>query len=317
MSNSDCVCCGFSLEKLMPLVDAKSKDVLSIGRCGQCGLYQQQPMPSTEELEIYYSHNYRQDYKAAYQPAIKYVVRAGKVAIERLEWIGTSITVNRGSKLLDVGAGGGEFVYCASQLGYDAKGIEPNLGYSEFAKDQYGVEIETAMLGELRPASFDIVTMFHVLEHMGEPRGVSRCIHTTLKPGGFLVVEVPNILQFDASPHNIFFKAHLTYFSLTSLKTLFSAEFDLVAVEDQGNLKAIFRKREAPLDQVSIPSVDCLTREVSLFSQKGWLTYLIRGKGYTKFLRNVLRNVAEERYVSHSPKHVLDTLINQSVRGLK
>lgn len=311
MSNSKCVCCGFGLENLAPLADAKSKDILSIGRCGRCGLYQQHPMPSTEELEIYYSHNYRQDYKAAFEPAIKYVVRAGKVALERLKWIGSSVKVSPGSRLLDVGAGGGEFVYCASQLGYDAQGIEPNLGYSEFAKDQYGVDIETAMLGDLHPASFDMVTMFHVLEHMAEPREVSRRIHTTLRPGGLLVVEVPNILQFDASPHNIFFKAHLTYFSLTALKTLFSAEFDLIAAEDKGNLKAIFRRREVPLDQILIPSADCLFRERSLFARKGWITYLTQGNGHTKFVRNVLRGFSEKRYINHGPKQVLDGLISE------
>jgi len=311
--NSMCVCCGSNLERLASRADAKSSDVLSIGRCGKCGLYQQHPMPSTEELEIYYSHNYRQDYKAAFEPKIKYVARAGKVALERLRWIGTLVKVTQGLKLLDVGAGGGEFVYCASQLGYDASGIEPNVGYSEFAKIQYGVEIRTAMLGGLHPSSFDVVTMFHVLEHMAKPREVSRSIYSTLKPGGFLVVEVPNILQLDASPHNIFFKAHLTYFSLTALRTVFSAEFDLVASEDKGNLKAIFQKREAPLDEIVLPSTNCLAQELSLFSRKGWITYLFQGRGYTKLLRNIQRHFTEKRFTNHSPKHVLDSLISESL----
>ena len=196
--------------------DAKSKSPLAISFCSDCSLVQQQEIPSDEELKIYYSHNYRQDYKSTYSPKPKYVRRAGITALDRIKFLESHVQLSN-QVLLDIGAGGGEFVYMAQKRGLRSKGIEPNLGYSSFSKEQYGVEVKTAMLSDVQDSSADIVTLFHVFEHMAKPLDVMKKLYSSIKDGGYLFIEVPNILQADASPHNIYFKAPLFYYSKFTL----------------------------------------------------------------------------------------------------
>ena len=68
-------------------VDAKSSERLLVSMCEKCGLIQQIPIPIDDELRIYYSHNYRKDYKNVYTPKSKHVYRAGKTAIQRIKFL--------------------------------------------------------------------------------------------------------------------------------------------------------------------------------------------------------------------------------------
>jgi transcription elongation factor Elf1 len=70
-----CKLCGASEADFSDHKDAKSKEILSIAFCQSCGLVQQAEIPSDEALKIYYSHNYRTDYKNTYKPKLKYVFR--------------------------------------------------------------------------------------------------------------------------------------------------------------------------------------------------------------------------------------------------
>ena len=211
------MCCLCQSESLSGFIrpDAKSSERIALGECARCGHVQQVNMPSPEELATYYSHHYRSDYKAVHVPKKKHVHRAGRVALERLQMLQNFQESRR--SLLDVGAGGGEFVYLASKRGWTATGIEPNLGYSEFARNEYGVEVRTGSLGDAAFEPVDVVTMFHVLEHMPDPQASVQRVYERLTPQRFFFVEVPNLIQKDSSPHNIFFKAHVQYFNKDTL----------------------------------------------------------------------------------------------------
>lgn len=287
--------------------DAKSKSPLSISFCNDCSLVQQQEIPSDEELKIYYSHNYRQDYKSTYSPKAKYVRRAGMTALDRIRFLESYIPLSN-QVLLDIGAGGGEFVYMAQKRGLQSKGIEPNLGYSIFSKEQYGVEVKTAMLSDVQDSSADIVTLFHVFEHMAKPLEVMKKLYSSIKDGGYLFIEVPNILQADASPHNIYFKAHLFYYSKFTLACAASQYFDVVKVEDKGNLKVLFKKKSQPSEKISSVQADQIQFSQNRIKQKGWFEYLFNGKGVIKPLLRVDRVVTESFIKKTSPKEILDSL---------
>lgn len=122
-------------------MDAKSQETLHVAICKGCGLVQQDPIPSEQELHHFYTHNYRVDYKKTYTPKPKHVYRAGMAGLDRLRFLKRNGLA--GGKLLDIGAGGGEFVYLSKRSGYRSVGVEPNIGYSEFAKSQYGVQVTT------------------------------------------------------------------------------------------------------------------------------------------------------------------------------
>jgi 2-polyprenyl-3-methyl-5-hydroxy-6-metoxy-1,4-benzoquinol methylase len=290
-----------------PQNDAKSKSLLAISFCNDCSLVQQAEIPSDEELKIYYSHNYRQDYKSTYSPKPKYVRRAGMTALDRIKFLESHLPLSN-KVLLDIGAGGGEFVYMAQKRGLQSKGIEPNLGYSTFSKEQYGVEVKTAMLSDVQDSSADIVTLFHVFEHMAKPLEVMKKLYSSIKDGGYLFIEVPNILQADASPHNIYFKAHLFYYSKYTLACAASQYFDVIKVEDKGNLKVLFKKKAQPSENISSVQIDQLEFSQSRIKQKGWFEYLFNGKGILKPFLRIDRVVTELFIKKSSPKELLDSL---------
>lgn len=155
-----------------------------MSQCDECGLVQQTVPPTDEALRIWYSHHYRRDYKSTIEPRPKHVRRAGLAALDRLRFLDAAAGPSRGRRLMDVGAGGGEFVYLASRSGYAARGLVPNVGYSDFARRHYDVDVRTAGIEQLAPGCADLVTMFHVLEHLDDPGAAFARIHAALADGG-------------------------------------------------------------------------------------------------------------------------------------
>lgn len=305
-----CALCNGRRVSVFRRKDAKSKGVLNLGLCSGCGLVQQTSIPKQEELLTYYSHNYRKDYKQTYHPKAKHVWRAGNVAMDRLSFLRAhSPYPILGRSLVDVGAGGGEFVYLAKRAGFDAHGLEPNVGYSQFAREAYDVEVTTADISRLPESGTDLVTLFHVLEHLPNPRESIKQIFNALKPNGLLLIEVPNILQKDASPSNIFFKAHIFYFSIGTLQKLTEPYFELVASDDSGNLRALFKRRE---DEIPATPTDCarVGREIDEFRRNGWFTYLTIGRGALKPFYRIERLIAEITVKDAPPKTLLDSIFD-------
>ena len=286
--------------------DAKSAEKLPMALCQTCGLVQQVNLPTDEELSIYYSNNYREDYKGTHKPKLKYVHRAGKTAKERLGFIERAGINSSRNRLLDIGAGGGEFCYTAEKAGFLAQGIEPHRGYSEFARDEYGVDIRTDEIAELENEQADVVTMFHVFEHLAHPTSVMRKVWEVLSLQGHLVIEVPNIHQANTSPHNIYFKAHLFYYSRFSLMAAASQFFELVHVEDKGNLLMAFRKRAVPLHDIVMPSSAQIKFTQTRLRQKGWGEYLFAGGGLLKPVARIKRIIDESCLNRSRPKDILD-----------
>jgi 2-polyprenyl-3-methyl-5-hydroxy-6-metoxy-1,4-benzoquinol methylase len=100
----------------------------------------------------------------------------------------------RSGRLLEVGVARGDFLAEAQRAGFEPLGIEPEPGAAEVAKRRSGVEV---MVGwaeevELPSAAFDVVCLWHVLEHIPEPRPVLEALLASLRPGGLLFCEVPN-----------------------------------------------------------------------------------------------------------------------------
>lgn len=305
-----CELCSSDNRINLQKIDAKNNAQLNIYYCSDCSFVQQKNIPSDEQLNIYYSHNYRQDYKSIYSPKPKYVHRAGLAAIDRIKFLESHIQLSN-QTLLDIGAGGGEFVYIANKRGLQARGIEPNVGYSEFSKEEYGVEVKTAMLSEVEDASADILTLFHVFEHMAKPHEVMKKLYASIKDNGYLFIEVPNILQADASPHNIYFKAHLFYYSRFTLNSLASRYFELVKVDDRGNLKMLFRKKTIPSENFELPTAENIDLAKNRMRQKGWLEYLFIGGGILKPFSRIEKMIIESQVKKMSPKMILDNLYEQ------
>lgn len=99
-----------------------------------------------------------------------------------------------GTTLLDVGCAGGAFLVAAREYGFAATGVEPSRWLAESGRSQYGVDIRDGILspGMFPDASFDVITLWDVIEHVAEPAALLATIHRLLKPEGRLLVNYPD-----------------------------------------------------------------------------------------------------------------------------
>jgi 2-polyprenyl-3-methyl-5-hydroxy-6-metoxy-1,4-benzoquinol methylase len=129
--------------------------------------------------------------------------------------------------LLDIGAGTGDFLAVAKQNGWQTMGIEPNDKAKRIAQNK-GVElIEATSL--LPDHSIDVITMWHVLEHVPNVENQIKELRRLLKPNGCIIIAVPNFNSYDAKYYDSFWAAfdvprHLWHFSKKSIKSLFERE---------------------------------------------------------------------------------------------
>ncbi len=129
-------------------------------------------------------------------------------------------------RLLDLGCGWGHFLTVAREHGWEPYGVEPLAGHALYARARTGATVVTDVLREdtFPPAFFDAVTAFQVFEHLPDPAGDLERLHRMLKPGGVILIEVPNIATWSVhllrQHHRHFVPDHLTFFSPRTLAAL-------------------------------------------------------------------------------------------------
>jgi 2-polyprenyl-3-methyl-5-hydroxy-6-metoxy-1,4-benzoquinol methylase len=100
----------------------------------------------------------------------------------------------RKGRLLDVGTAAGAFVAVARSRGWEVEACEPNRWLAEWGRQHYGIPIRvgTVFDQDYERASFDVVTLWDVIEHTPDPRALLDCCRDLLKPGGVLIVNYPD-----------------------------------------------------------------------------------------------------------------------------
>lgn len=129
--------------------------------------------------------------------------------------------------LLDIGAGTGDFLLVAKNNNWNTVGIEPSVKAKAIAKAK-GVELKSD-LSEFEDNYFDVITMWHVLEHVPNLENQIKELKRLLKPNGSILIAVPNFKSFDANYYKEFWAAydvprHLWHFSKTAIQKLFAKE---------------------------------------------------------------------------------------------
>ncbi|MGA3286464.1 MAG: class I SAM-dependent methyltransferase [Bacteroidota bacterium] len=214
-----CPCCDFS--------GAKPKFKVStfiVVKCLSCSLvYLGNPPKGDGLYDEYYSD--REPSSDAYRydssdPALRELYEINQQRIKNIKLFKTD------GKLLDIGCGRGQFLKTASEHGYYADGIDVSERAVAYARREYGRNAEVRMLAEVVASGeqFDVVTLWHVLEHFINPYEALWQISTLLKRGGICVVEVPNLHSFKfmmsktkwhGGNHPLF---HRTFFSAKTLR---------------------------------------------------------------------------------------------------
>jgi len=200
-------------------------------RCPDCGGVFTNPRPKEENMarfyksEAYISHYDQKEtvFKKIYFWARAYMLKRKARLIKKL-----NLTQGR---LLDVGCGTGAFASYMQKTGFIVMGVEPDQKAREIALSK-GVNAVEAMLGPGNNSGqgFDLITMWHVLEHHANPLAGLKRYYEQLVEGGYLIVAVPQFESFDALFYKSFWAAydlprHLVHFNKGSL---------ILAAESQG-----------------------------------------------------------------------------------
>lgn len=233
--DAPCPLCGSTvgsgvpfLEAPDPLPPAGTGLVFAVVKCGRCGLTFTNPRPGERAIARFYPADY-QPHRRPGQMRRSRPVRPlwgrlfGRPCAERrgaLPWAGAG-------RLLDFGCGGGSFLKTMADQGWAVTGLDASVGAVEAVRSQHGL---TALVGtlphpDLRPGSFDVVTMWHSLEHVHRPLDLLREAFRLLVPGGKLIVATPNI---EGLPYRVFGKSwfgldlprHLTHFTPATLTAM-------------------------------------------------------------------------------------------------
>ena len=163
--------------------------------CASCGLAYIANPPTTDELAEIYSaaSDYHTDLM---RPGSDEFIRMGHVADHHLRRL-LALTGAHGkdARLLDAGCSAGLFLDRARARGFDVAGVEFSDDSAAFARAHFGLSVHTGTLHDLAaPAgSYDVVTMFDVLEHVPDPAADIAVAHSLLKPGGLFLLSTPNI----------------------------------------------------------------------------------------------------------------------------
>jgi len=227
-------------------------DGLDIVRCKQCGLEFVNPIPDNDLLEKIYKKEMLEETTADayYEQYIKERKNRSKsyerVAHKRLELIEKQ--KGEKGKLLDIGCGAGFFMKTASSRGWDVAGIELLPEYIEFAKNElgltqvYGKPLESLNLPD---NSFDVVTLWDLIEHLQNPAETLNEIHRVLRPEGIIVIWTPNSLNAAYMKEKWMgytILTHLYFFSVAPLKSMLShVGFSTIFIQTNKSRKGMFQ----------------------------------------------------------------------------
>ncbi|MCX7981603.1 MAG: class I SAM-dependent methyltransferase [Syntrophales bacterium] len=215
-----CILCGGTERK--KLLDNRGWSVYA---CQTCGLGILDPRPDKEELSRLYAESY---FTVNYGPLPELGSREmGKRLSQETHRIRFFRRYLKRGKILDIGCGMGYFLLACRQKGYEVRGLDISENSASHCKSKFGLEVYIGTVEEanFEPESFDLITMWHFLEHTPNP---SRCLEKVrlwLKKGGLVAIDVPNYESTDAKAGGENWKGwqipfHLYHFTPHTIKEL-------------------------------------------------------------------------------------------------
>ena len=231
--DTPCPLCGHDrVAMLLEAPDAVPADGdglwFAVVRCEHCGTAYTNPRPTPATIGRFYPP----DYRPHRRPRKMETARPSRPVRSLL--LGRPCNERRGTlpwhgrgRLLDFGCGGGGFLKRMADQGWEVTGLDAAVGAVRQIQEELGLKALVGSLPhpELPPGSFDVVTMWHSLEHVHRPLAILREAYRLLVPGGKLVVATPNIESlpfywFGSSWFGLDLPRHLTHFTPKTLRAM-------------------------------------------------------------------------------------------------
>lgn len=229
-----------------------SDETFTIVRCRECKLVYVNPRPPKDTISRYYPNNYRT--RKLLKPAlierkIKTFRTKRRALFFKNPWF---MDFPPNTNVLDIGCGAGELLLRLRELGCNAYGIDIDEITSKYLREVMNLNVITCDIESgisFQSDFFDVIVMRHSLEHVYNPVHVMREVRRTLKPGGLLIVGVPNIDSFisrvtGACWGDLDIPRHLFHFTTFTISTLLrNAGFSIENIHHEMRARRISLER--------------------------------------------------------------------------
>lgn len=226
--NNKCPWCGSEKAQINLWLKDEflTKEDFHICECLNCGLLYTMPRPDKDKIgayyksEAYYSH---QENKKGFIP--KVYERVKSINLKHKYRLATNGM--QPGKLLDIGCGVGDFLHTAEMHGWECIGVEPSEDAKTIAqKRMKGTIITSEELEGFPDGAFDVITMWHVLEHVDDLKWQVAQLQRLVKPFGRVIIALPNYKSFDGQFYKEHWAAydvprHLNHFNRITLSKIF------------------------------------------------------------------------------------------------
>lgn len=217
-----CPVCGSS--ELTPFLSCEdfltTKETFDIDKCKSCGFALTQDFPCEDQIASYYDAPAYISHSDTQKGVINTLYHwARKIALKSKSKIVARYVSKKTGMLLDIGSGTGYFLNKMKEQKWIVSGIEKSEAARKYAKQKFNIDCQSSeYLYDIPPKTKDVITMWHVLEHMEHLNIVMERLHTILKDDGVAIIALPNKDSFDARYYKQYWAAydvprHLWHFS--------------------------------------------------------------------------------------------------------
>lgn len=203
--------------------------VYTLVKCRRCTLVYLDPRPAEAVSAKFYTHAEYNPFVSTQESKSTFGELYSRIRAHNNRWKRRQIEKAKpaGRRLLDLGCGTGEFLYEMAQADWQVRGVERDKRAAAYAIEQYKLGVIAGTIDKMPsvPNSYDVVTMWHVLEHLYQPHQMLIKVRDLLKRGGLLAIAVPNHQSVDARFYQENWVAydaprHLQHFNMNSLRSM-------------------------------------------------------------------------------------------------
>ena len=226
------ICSHSSFKKAMDVNDYSiSKEDFTIVECDSCGFHFTNPIPDLDKLGSYYESEDYISHSGTKKGIVNSIYHSVRNHTIKQKFKLAKANAQGNFSILDYGCGTGELLNYFKKQGWKTLGLEPSDSARNFGIETHGIEVKNLdALSSLKENSFQVISLWHVLEHVVELKNTIQQLKRVLKSNGTLFVAVPNHTSYDAMHYKNEWAAydvprHLYHFGPTDIKNLF-AQFD-------------------------------------------------------------------------------------------